>query len=172
MDLQSHSSVGPLGVFLEFVELGHRHEFAVRIEGGQHPFHRAMDEILIGQGFAIDVIFADPLQNPGEKFELLIRIIPFVRGAELEELGPEADIGHEGGDEEGIDQTFVHLSDSDALLRATNLDSSFKKGRGLLVLFTGVLLALGGSPASLCDYADGRARFGLGRTQPGRNLLN
>ena len=126
----------------QFVELGHRHELAVRIEGGKHPFHRALDEILVGQGFAIDVIFANPFQNPGEEFELLIGVIPFVRRAELEELGPEADIGHEGGDEEGVDQTFVHLGDSDAVLRTTNLDSSFKKGRGLLVLFTGPLLAL------------------------------
>ena len=172
MDLQTHSAVDPLGVFLQFVELRQRHEFAVRIEGGKHPFHRAVNEVLVGQGFAIDVIFADPLQNSGEEFELLIGVIPFVRRAELEELSPEADIGHEGGDEEGIDQTFVHLGDSDALLRTSNLDSSSKKGRGLLVLFTGPLLALARSAARLCGYVDGGDRFSLGRTQPGWNLFN
>jgi hypothetical protein len=108
-----------------------------------------MNEILVGQGFAIDVIFARPLQHPGEKFELLIGVTPFVRRAELEELSPEADLGHEGGDEEGIDQTFVHLGDSGARRCTTTLDSSSKKGRGRLVLFTVVLLAMARSTARL-----------------------
>ena len=94
-----------------------------------------MNEILVGQGFAIDVIFARPLQNPGEKIELLIGVTPFVRRAELEELSPEADLGNEGGDEEGIDQTFVHLGDSDVQRRLL-----FPGGRIIVVVHSGARL--------------------------------
>ena len=81
-----------------------------------------MNEILVGQGFSIDVIFADPLQNPGEKFELLIGVISFVRRAELEELSPEADIGHEGGDDE-YDRPASLSHTLDVLLRFTSFEA-------------------------------------------------
>ncbi len=171
VSLQTPSSVGLLGVSLEFVTLRQRPEFAVRIEGGKYPFHCAMNEILVGQGFAIDVIFARPLQNPGEKFELLIGVTPFVRRAELEELSPEADLGNEGGDEEGIDQTFVHLGDSGARLCTTTLDLSSKRERTVGFVHSGVACN-GKIRCEIENYANGGDRFGLGRTQPGRNLFN
>ena len=54
---------------LQFLVFFRLHELAVRIQRVEHSFERAVNQFLVCEVLAIDVILADFFQDVGEQFE-------------------------------------------------------------------------------------------------------
>jgi len=57
---------------LKLFILGRLHEFAVRIERGEHAFEGAVHQVLVGQLLAVHMVLADALHDKGEQLEARI----------------------------------------------------------------------------------------------------
>ena len=82
-----------LGVVHEVRVTGGRHELAVRVEHADHAPQRAVDEVLVRQLAAIDVVAPDALEYVDEQVEIGVGIVGARVGVGLGiDLGPDRQV--------------------------------------------------------------------------------
>ena len=73
--MHANAAEPALGVVHEVRVTGGRHELAVRVEHADHAPQRAVDEILVRQLAAVDVVAPDALEYVDEQVEIGVGIV-------------------------------------------------------------------------------------------------
>ena len=80
------------------------------IKSAEHALERAVDQFLVGEIPAIDIIIAHLFQHGGEEFQLRIGIVLLraLHGRKID-LGANENIGPEQGEQRAIEDASFHI---------------------------------------------------------------
>jgi len=108
-DLDSDAAEFAFGVLLEVVVLLGLHELAVGVERAEHPFERAVDQVLIREAFAVHVIVPNFLENEREQAQVPVDVVLLGNlGRTQIDLGAEDQVDRKGRQQHRIHQSLSH----------------------------------------------------------------
>ena len=119
-----------LRIALEFLVFFRFHELAVRIERVEHPFERAIDQILIGKLLAVHIVLAHALHDDRKQLQARIgRVLLGRLGGAKKQARPDQQIEAQRNSQNPVHHSSFHIQLT--FLRARYVPSTLfaRKGR-------------------------------------------
>ncbi len=105
----AHAAERTLGVLAHVVVFAGLHELAVRVQRADHALERGVDELLVGDLSAIDVVLPDGFQHAGEQLNVLVGVF-LGGGLGVREIEPRAEeeVQAEHGHKQAKEKASLH----------------------------------------------------------------